>query len=891
MTLRPRSNLRSLLALLTLVASTAAPRVRADAPPPRLDLTAVPTEQSVDLTCDPEKPDYSGSVTIALDVKQPTQELRFHARALTIDEAELKSASATSKPTAIEKLAPDQARLRFAAPLAAGHYTLTMKFHNAYNTRAISLYKVVTGGHSYLFTQLEDTEAREAFPCWDEPSFKIPWHMTLRVPAADLAVSNTPVASEKRDGDMKAVVFEATKPLPSYLIAIAVGPFETVPIPGMGVPGRVITVQGASRMAGDAARAAGPLLKSLERYFGRPYPYAKLDLIAAPEFLYGAMENAGAIVFADRALLLDPATTSPSLRNRVFGTMAHEMAHMWFGDLVTMKWWDDLWLNESFATWMGTRTMDDVFPDDREGVGQMFSEQRAFTTDSRPSTRAMRGKIVGNTSLGETANELTYNKGCAVLTMFEGWVGPEKFRAGVLDYLKAHEWSNAEGRDLWLTIGKQSGEDIDAAMASFLDQAGVPLVTLEPAGGGKVKLSQRRFLTVGGESGDPTRWRVPVILRYPANGALQTKRVWLSGADTVTDLGVPQMPAWIMPNAGGSGYYRWRVPDAMREALIAAARSQLSERERIDVISNLTAQMRAGAEPGDQYLQMVATMADDPEPEVLRADMESLDENRIPLSTPRSAPALQAYVRTTFDPALHRLGMTPRAGELPGAAESRGMLLRLLGDAGQSAPVLAFAESLGAVYRRSPASVPPSLVDAVMVLAARRGDRTKFDDYRKHFESATVPSDRGLYLAGLGCFRDPALRAAALDYCLHGPLRPQEAQVIPASMSETGLLLANARGNGGEFPDDVMQWTLDHWDALAAKMPPNFASRNLRLTSGCSKERLATVEQFFSDPKHDQVGVQATLHRLADAMEECAGLHDREAERVEKWLGAAAGSP
>ena len=888
----PRSNLPSILALVFLAALTASRAARAeDAAPPRLDRMAVPTAESVNLTCDPDKADYSGTVTVTLAVKQATNLLRFSARALTIDSAELKGASGTTKPAAIEKPADDQAQLRFTAPIKPGTYTLAMQFHNAYNTRAISLYKVVTGGHAYLFTQFEDTEAREAFPCWDEPDFKIPWHVTLRVPSADLAVSNTPVASETPAGALKTVIFQPTRPLPSYLIAIAVGPFETVPITGMGVPGRVITVQGANAMAADAAGAAGPLLKSLERYFGRPYPYEKLDLIAAPEFLFGAMENAGAIVFADRALLLNTATASPEQRNRVFSTMAHEMAHMWFGDLVTMKWWDDLWLNESFATWMANKAMDDVYPDDREGVGALFSVQRAFTTDSRPSTRAMRGKIVGRTSLGETASELTYNKGGAVLTMFEGWVGPEKFRAGVLDYLKAHEWSNAEGHDLWLAIGKSSGENIDAAMASFLDQPGVPLVTLEPAGGGKVKLSQSRFLTVGEAGGDAPIWRIPVILRYPAGGSLRTLRVWLTGADTVADLGVASSPAWIMPNAGASGYYRWRVPEGMKDALIGAARTQLNERERIDVISNLTAQLRAGAEHGDRYLQMVANMADDPEPEVLRADMESIDESRVPLTTDRSAKSFEAYVRTSFDPAMRRLGFAPRSGELPGASEARALLLRLLGDDGQSAPVFAFAESLGAAYRKSPASVPPSLVDAVMVLAARHGNQAMYDDYRQHFETATVPSDRALFLSGMGSFRDPKIQAAALDYSLNGPLRPQEAAVIPAAMTETGLTLPGARGGGGEFSPEMMQWTLTHWDALAAKLPPNFASRNLRTMGGCDKSRVATLQQFFADPKRDSPGVTATLKRMSDAMEECSDLHDREAERVERWLSTSAGSP
>ena len=878
----------ALASVLLLAPSHAA---RAQQAPARLDHSAMPTAESVDLTCDPSKPDYSGTARITLDVKQATDTLRFHARSLTVDSATLDGSKGTLKPSAIEPLDPDQVRLRFAAPIAPGTYTLDLAFHNRYNVRAISLYKVMTGGRSYLFTQFEDTEAREAFPCWDEPEFKIPWRMTLRVPAADMAVGNTPVASESPAGASKVVVFQPTRPIPSYLVAIAVGPFDAVPIVGMSVPGRVITVQGASALAADAVQAAPKLLASLERYFGRPYPYEKLDLIAAPEFLFGAMENAGAIVFADRALLVDPATASAEQRTRVFSVMAHEMAHQWFGDLVTMKWWDDLWLNESFATWMADKTMDDVYPDDRQGVNALFGVQRAFTTDSRPSTREMRGKIVGAMTLGETAGELTYNKGGAVLTMFEGWVGPEKFRAGVLDYLKAHEWGNAEGRDLWLAIGKQSGEDVDRAMASFLDQPGVPLVTLEPAGGGKVKLSQGRFLTVGEAPGQTPLWRIPVSLRYPAGDKLRTLRVWLTRPDTVADLGAAAMPAWVMPNAGASGYYRWRVPEGMRDALTGAARGSLTARERMDVIFNLTAQLRAGGEHGDRHLQMIATMSGDPEPEVLRADMEALDETRIALTTPTSSAAFAAWVRTTFDPPLRRLGLVPRPGERPGVSTSRALLLRVLGDAGGSTQVLAYAESLSRGYRNSPTSVPPSLVDVGIVLGARRGDRAMFEDYRRRFETATLPSDRGLYLAGMGSFRDTSLRASALEYTLKGPLRPQETLVIPGAMREDGLSVGSGRGGGGMFSEEMMRWALAHWDELVSKMPPNFAARNLSLTGGCAKDREAELKAFFSDPKRNRPGIQPTLRRMADAMDECSSLHDREAERVERWLKSVVAAP
>ena len=859
-----------------------------DSAPPRLAHDAIPVSESVELDLDPDRDGYHGRVAIALEIRDRTRELRFHSRAMAIDGVTLRGPSGAVPVAAIERLVPDQTRVRLAEPAPAASYTLEVRFHNRFNTRAVSLYKVKTGGRSYLFTQFEDTEAREAVPGWDEPEFKIPWTVTLTVPAADLAVSNTPVAHERKSGRTKRVEFGRTKPLPSYLIAIAVGPLETVPIRGMSMPGRVVTVKGATAMAAEAVSVTPAIVRSLERYFGRPYPYEKLDLIAAPEFLYGAMENAGAVVFADRRLLIDPHAVSTDQRRALVGVIAHELAHMWFGDLVTMKWWDDLWLNESFANWMATKVLDDAFPDYHGGVTTLFGEERAFTIDSRPSTRAMRQKVLGATSLGQTANELTYNKGEAVLTMFEGWLGRDKFRAGVLEYLKAHEWKNAEGKDLWGALGHASGDNIDAAMSSFLDQAGVPIVSVQPLGGGRVRIAQRRFLTVGEVPRGGRPWRIPVILRYPGPEGLHTRRAWLTGAQSVVDLGVKRTPAWIEPNAGASGYYRWQVPDAMLDSL-AEARSRLDPRERIDLIYNVTAQLQGGLLHGDRYLGLLSRFADDRSPEVTRAALEALNDVRVPLATPRAESVFPAFLRGTFAPAVARFGMRPRAGEPASVSLMRPALLRLLGDAGGDTRVLAYAESLSRAYRRDPASVPASLVETGIVLGALRGDRAQYEDYRRRFETTRVPIERQLYLGGLGSFRDPTLRTAALDYALSGPLRPQETLMIPAAMASNSLG-SDAR-SGLIYPDPIVRWMFDHFTQLEAKLPPNFATRIMGLGVGCSQDRLRALRTYFKEPSHRVLGGEATLARLSDAIEEGAALHERESARAERWLFLKSGQP
>ena len=326
------------LALLALVAT--APSAHA-ARTGRLPHDVVPVRESVLLELDPSERDYRGRVSIEIDVAAPTDSFQLNVRGQAIEQVTLRAATGLRR-VAFRPAARERLTLQPVLQLPAGRYTLDIHFTQSFNERAAGLYRMETGGESYCFTQFESIDAREAFPCWDEPEFKIPWQLTLIVPASHVAIANTPVESESVEPDgRRRVVFRESPPLPSYLVAIATGPLETVPIPGLSVPGRIVTVKGQRTRTAEAVRQTPKLLASLERYFGRPYPYEKLDLLAVPEFWAGAMENAGAITFADRVLLLD-GTGSPPQRRSLAGTLAHELSHMWFGDLVTMEWWDDL---------------------------------------------------------------------------------------------------------------------------------------------------------------------------------------------------------------------------------------------------------------------------------------------------------------------------------------------------------------------------------------------------------------------------------------------------------------------------------------------------------------------------------------------------------------------
>ncbi len=478
----------------------------------RLERKVVPTFESVRLALDPAQPAYTGSVRIELHAREATSTFDFHARKINFERLALTRATEGSPPgdrreVPLQHAAEGESvRVTTAAPLEPGAYTLEIDFSADFDSQATGLYRLQADGAWYAFTQFEATDARGAFPCWDEPDFKIPFQVTLVVPKDDLAIGNTPVVRETIAGDRRTVVFEKTPPLPTYLLAIASGPLATVAVQGMPVPGRVVTVKGSARLAQEAARVMPPLVAALEKYFGIPYPYRKLDVLAVPEFWPGAMENAGAITFADRFLLIDPRAASVDQKRSLALIMAHEMAHMWFGDLVTMRWWDDLWLNESFASWMGDRVSDQVFPEFRAELAQVPGMDRAMRTDALLSTRAMRQPVEGVENLEQLADELAYDKGQAVLTMFERWLGPETFRKGVVDYLKAHQWGNAAAADLWASLSKAAGKDVGAAMATFLDQPGVPLVRAEVTPDGRVRLTQCRFLNYGVPPPRPSTW-------------------------------------------------------------------------------------------------------------------------------------------------------------------------------------------------------------------------------------------------------------------------------------------------------------------------------------------------------------------------------------------------
>lgn len=851
-----------------LVLLLAVPALAAD-PSPRLPVNPAPVREAVRLKLDPDKRSYSGRVRVDLAVTAVVDSVCFHNEGARITKVTLRQGD---REIATERRSGNHGwqTLRLAESLQPGEASVEMEFTHLFGTRAVGLYRVSYGGRGYLFTQFESDDAREAFPCWDEPGFKIPWDLTVELPDSQQVVANMPVESESSSGGWRTVVFRRSPPMPSYLVALAAGPLEFTPVPGTSVPTRVVTPRGQSRLTGFVVTTTPPLLAALERWFAQKVPYPKLDLIAVPEFAYGAMENPGAITYRDDLLLLDPATATAAQRRSSLTVNAHELAHLWFGDLVTMAWWDDLWLNESFADWMAARIVDEVYPEYKAGLNDLLRQQRVRASDAIPSTRAIRD-TTSSSEAGLANVGLVYSKGNAVLAMFESFLGPEAFQKGVRAYLKQHAWGNATAADLWRALDRASGREVSSAMATFLDQPGLPLVRVVPVPGG-VRLTQSRFGALGVKQ-PALQWRVPVRLRWSSRGVVRETRVLMDGP--ATDVKLPGgVPEWVLPNAGGRGWYAWGVPAEWLAALADRAERDLTPAERVDLLENLGRLLDGGDVPGDAYLEAIAHFGADPEPQVVASLMGALARVRTAFVPDSAAAPFAAYVRRALAPAMERFGLEAKPGEDEAIGGMRGDLVTWLARHGRDERVRAWAVDAARRWLADSTSVDAGVVDAALGRAAAGGDAALFDDLKRRFESAEVPALRRRYLGSLGAFEDSTIEARALEYALTDAVRP----------TEFFLVLMGFAGKGEASGGRLFRWMIARYDEIAKRVPPPALRFMPMMGMGCDEARLRATEAFFADPARAVPGVEQTLERVRDGTEECIGLRKREAAAVEAYL-------
>lgn len=832
----------------------------------RLGTDVRPTYQVIELKIDPSTTSYSGATRISLRIERDVPAIRLHSEGIEIARVRLEGAEGVIKAKhATEK---DVLAITPAKPLAPGSYGLRIEFTNEFNTQAVGLYRMESGGIGYAYTQFQAIDARKAFPCFDEPGFKIPYQFRVTARESDAVVSNTPLRYESKAAGWKTLEFQTTKPLPTYLLAVAVGPMDSIEIPGLPVPGRVYTPRGQAGLATYAARMVAPILKAQEAYFATPYPYEKLDFIAIPEYWAGAMEHPGAITYKDSVLLLDPDRVSAGQRRNAARIISHELAHMWFGNLVTMEWWDDLWLNESFADWFGDKIVVQLHPEMKHDLSELRDLNGVMSSDALVTAEPIRKPVAtGADLLGNVG--LAYDKGKAVIGMFERWIGPAAFRAGVNRYLRENAWRNARAEAFWKALSEEAGADVAGAMATFLDQPGIPLVGIT-RDGNAITLRQRRFASYGSKVNDET-WRIPVGLRIASGGSVIDRTVLLTGSETTIEIDGAASIDRIVPDADGAGYYRWSLGD---EALLALARGgTLTDRERVKFIGNLGALLEGGIVGGDTYLEILAVLARDEEPLVVSAVVSEIGAVREAFVTDDLEDDFARWVRATLAPALDRFGLDARPEEDETVSGFRPRLVGWMGDVAGDETVVAWAKARAAQYMADPSSLDPAIAGACLGILAKDGDRGLFDRMRKEFLEAKSPAVRANYLAALGAFDDPEIRDAALAFALEGPIRPNELFAIPGGVADSSA--------GAEI---IFTWMTSNYDAIAAKLPPLFLPYLTGIGGGCEIDRLTRTKEFFEQPGRSVEGTETQLKRVEAAVLACVDLRQREGEKVRALL-------
>lgn len=870
--------LRRLGLLLSPVLLCVASHASGEIDPLRLTQDVVPVAQGVELTLDPAKDDYTGRVLVDLLASKPFTSFRLHAEGPAITTATLTSGDGevTVLTAAVTDAKHGLVTLTAPHELGVGNYRLTAAFTAKFTRDGLGLYKTVSRGDPYLFTQFEDIHARKAFPCWDEPSFKIPWQLTLKVPAALEAVTNAAVALETREDGWKTIAYGRTPPMPSYIVAIAVGPFEYVPVPGLAVPGRIVTPKGQAHLAAEAVRLAPTLLAGLEEYFGIPYPYAKLDQIAVPEYVYGAMENAGLITYTDRLLLMDPEKPSFNLRRRLASTMAHEMAHMWYGDLVTMAWWDDLWLNESTADWICARIVAHRFPEFRLQLQEVKEIRGAMRSDALPSITAIKRKVTAETDLAQLVDELTYNKGKGVLTMVENWIGPAQFRAAMRAYFIKHRWGNTVSDDLWAAFSATSGDDITGMLSGFVERPGVPLVSFELQVDGRLRLTQRRFHNLG-DPQLPGQWQVPVVFTWSKDGTLHRERILLK--DTEQTVAIPGLAGadWVYPNAGESGYYRWSLSPALN-ARLAGKAAALPPIERIGLLDNTSALFSAGLIDGTDYLAYVTAFGRDLDPDVNGSVISSIGGLRGTFITPATLDAYHHYRAAILRPILDRIGLQPVAGEPAHHGPLRVALYGALGYEAADPAIVAECRRLAALFLENPSKVDAALRGTALSVAAYHGDAALFATLQAAFEQAATPIVRSATLGALGNFHDPALATRALAFSLTPAVNSTEFIGVVRNVAGDPNLRALA-----------IDWVIANYDAIAAKAPAEYTAGLISI-AGAEPEEFNKLKAFLLDPKRKtefaEVNAKKTEERLAVRLR----LREKEQANIEKFLKSYPGN-
>ena len=842
----------------------------------RLPTDARPTRYDLRLAPDLATSTFRGDVVVALDVEQGTDVLVCNAVELEVGDAwvDVDGCRIDGEVTLDEAL--EQVRITLPEALAAGSVTLHLSFSGVLNDRLRGFYRSTytdDAGHDrrIAVTQFEPTDARRAFPCWDEPAFKAVFGVTLDVADDLLAFSNGPeLAREDLGGGVVRIRFADTIPMSTYLVAFVVGPMETTgPVDVDGVPLRIVHRPGQGELAEFALEVGAFALRFFADYYGIAYPGDKVDMVAVPDFAFGAMENLGCVVYRETLLLVDPESATQSELLAVVDVIAHELAHMWFGDLVTMRWWNGIWLNEAFATFMEMRCSAAFRPEWQRWMHFGRERSGAFDVDSLATTRPIEYPVATPAQAEGMFDTLTYQKGSAVVRMLEQYLGEDAFRDGISRYLQTHQFGNTETSDLWDALEAETGEPVRAMMDSWIFQGGFPLVSASQRDGA-LHLSQRRFRFLDPGDQDATRWHVPVVVRSGAG----TERILLEGPHATVALGAEataEQP--VVVNAGGHAFYRVSYDADLRAAVLDGLH-RLEPLERYAVLDDAHGLTLRGDLRAAELAHVIQRLAAAGETDLSVWQLASAGLDLIHrAAADDERPAVSAWIRRLLAPLAARLGDEVDPHDDDRTRALRGLVLGLRGVHGdpdaQARATDVFDEQL-----RDPARVDAELGAGALKAAAITADAARFDAMLDRFRHGDTPQQQVRYLYAAATVADPDLFGRYLDLLGTDGVRTQN-------------LAFAYRAALRNIHHDHLAWAAvrSRWDAIRSRLPFN---ANHRLVEGITEitdaELAADVESWLAE--HPIPEAASLIAQHVERMRVQVAVHGREAGRIAGALPA-----
>jgi puromycin-sensitive aminopeptidase len=849
----------------------------------RLPRSILPKHYDLMLVLNLPGEEFFGEVTTQIEIRDPTRTIVLHAVELQITKASLTIGDRSFSGSVSLDPRSETAAVGFPDPLSLGPGILRLSFAGRLNQQMKGLYEAKVGDERYAFTQFEATDARRAFPCFDEPGFKATFNIAVEIPDHLDAISNMEVESEQRDPSRrrKRVAFKVTPPMSTYLVALAVARLSAEDIEIDGTRVSIYSRPGLENLRGFAKEVMVGCLPRLNGYFDLKYPLAKLDLLGVPDFAMGAMENWGAIFFRENRLLVDASKASVNTLRAVANVITHEVVHQWFGNLVTMWWWEDLWLNESFATWLACKIVDDWKPEWQSWVDFTRDKQVPLAIDALQSTRPISSKVRTAAEAEEMFDALTYEKGASVLRMLEQYLGEDRFRKGIRDYIAAHQYGNAAAADLWEALAKASGQPVSTIAQDWFTKPGFPMVRItSPTGDFRhLVIEQRRYVAdPQGTAGDTAPWAIPLSISYKDDDGVHRHRVLMNDTRMEVTLGASQAGTlrrvhWVYGNANEVGYYRTSY-DASLEMALAESVDQLSPEERFGLLDNAWVLTQRGDGPIATFLDLTRRFRGNDTRivvEALSGYLEILSDRLVSAS---EHVRFERYTEDLLTPLADSLGLDPRPKEDDETKLTRAAVVWALGSIARPPALLTEILERLKRYWAKPDSLDPTLVAPILRLSARTGDRPRYQRYVEQYRAAITPEEKDRYLVALGDFSRPDLTRDIFAFIMSDDVRGQDV------WKPVRVMLANTA-------IQVETWSLvkANWPDLKKKGGSVGAQRIITGARAFWDEQLKKeVEDFFRAPANYVPSAERALTQTLEFISLGLAFRRLQQDNLLAWL-------